>query len=96
MPYTHISHVPGHTVGDYQAVVDVLGAEPPAGRLAHIVGEAAGALHIVDVWDSQAHGDHFAAERLMPAFQQADVNPAPEQTHIGFDTNVLELDAKVT
>ena len=65
MPYTHISHVPGHSLGDYQAVADVLGPEPPAGRLALIVGEADGALHIVDVWDSKAHADLFAAERLM-------------------------------
>ena len=58
-----------------------------------IVGEADGALHIVDVWDSKAHADRFAAERLMPAFQQAGVKPGPEETYIGFDTNVLELGA---
>ncbi len=95
MPYTHISHIPGHSLGDYQAVADVLGPEPPAGRLALIVGEADGALHIVDVWDSKAHADHFAAERLMPAFQQAGVKPGPEETYIEFDTNVLELGARL-
>jgi len=96
MPYTHISHVPGHSLADYQAVAHVLGPQPPAGRLAHIVGEADGALHIVDVWESKAYGDRFAAERLMTAFQQAGVKPGPEETYIGFDTNVLELGAKVT
>jgi hypothetical protein len=96
MPYTHISHVPGHSLGDYQAVADVLGPESPVGRLALIVGEADGVLHIVDVWDSKAHADRFAAERLMPAFQQAGVKSGPEETYTGFDTSVLELGAKVT
>ena len=95
MPYTHISHVPGHSLGDYQAVADVLGPEPPAAARLHR-READGALHIVDVWDSKAHADRFAAERLMPAFQQAGVKPGPAEAYIGFDTNVLELGAKVT
>jgi hypothetical protein len=94
MPYTHISHVPGHSLGDYQAVADVLGPEPPAGRLALIVGEADGALHIVDVWDSKAHADLFAAERLMPAFRQAGLKPGPEESYLEFDTSVLELGAR--
>ena len=67
---------------------------PQAGRLALIVGEADGALHIVDVWDSKAHADHFAAERLIPAFQQAGVKPGPEESYLEFDTNVLELGAR--
>ena len=96
MPYTHISHVPGHSLGDYQAVTDALGPEPAAGLLARIVGEADGALHIVDVWDSKAHADRFAAERLMPAFRQAGVKPGPDESFIGFDTNVLELSAPGT
>jgi len=90
MPYTHISHVPGHSLGDYQAVADVLGPEPPA----LIVGEADGALHIVDVWDSKAHADLFAAERLMPAFQQAGLKPGPAESYLEFDTSVLELGAR--
>ena len=95
MPYTHISHVPGHSLSDYQAVAEVLGPETPEGRLALIVGEADGALHIIDVWESKAHGDRFAAERLMPAFQQAGINPGPQETYIEFDASVLELGAAV-
>ena len=95
MPYTHVSHVPGHSLSDYQAVAGVLGPQTPEGRLALIVGEVNGALHIIDVWDSKAHADRFAAERLMPAFRQAGVTPGPEEAYIEFDATVLELGAPV-
>jgi hypothetical protein len=29
MPYIHVSHVPGHSLSDYQAVAGVLGPRPP-------------------------------------------------------------------
>ena len=95
MPYIHVSHVPGHSLSDYQAVAEVLGPQTPEGRLALIVGEVNGALHIIDVWDSKAHADRFAAERLMPAFRQAGVTPGPEEAYIEFDATVLELGAPV-
>jgi hypothetical protein len=95
MPYTHVSHVPGHSLSDYQAVAEVLGPQTPEGGLALIVGEADGALHIIDVWDSKAYADRFAAERLIPAFRQAGVTSGPEEAYIEFDATVLELGAPV-
>lgn len=95
MPYTHVSHVLSDSLSDYQAVAEVLGPQTPEGRLALIVGEADGALHIIDVGDSKAHADRFAAERLMPAFRQAGVTPGPEEAYIEFDATVLELGAPV-
>ncbi len=91
MPYTHVSHVPGHSLSDYQTVAEVLGPQIPEGRLALIVGETNGALHIIDVWDSKAHSDRFAAERLMPALRQAGIIPGPEEAYIEFDAAVLDL-----
>jgi len=92
MPYTHISHVLGHSLSDYQAVAEVLGPHSPEGRLALIVGETDGTLHIIDVWDTKAHSDRFAAEQLMRAFRQAGITPGPEEAFIEFDATVLKLD----
>jgi hypothetical protein len=93
MPYTHVSHVPGRGLSDYQTVAGILGPQIPEGRRALIVGESDGALHIIDVWDNKAHSDRFAAERLMPAFRQAGITPGPEEAFIEFDAAILDLGA---
>lgn len=95
MPYIHVSHVPGHSLSDYRAIAEVLGPQTPEGRLALIVGETDGALHIIDVWDTKAHSDRFAAEKLMPAFRQAAIAPGPEEAYIEFDAVILDLGAAV-
>lgn len=91
MPYVHISHTPGHSLVDYRRVDEALGDDPPEGNLLSIVGEADGALHIVDVWGSKAEADRFAAERLFPAFHKTGRGPGPEATYVAFEAEHLNL-----
>lgn len=86
MRYVHISNSPGQDFSDYQAVVDDLGVDAPEGLLISVVGEADGGLHIVDVWESKAHADRFAAERLFPAFQRTGRAPGTDATYVAFET----------
>ncbi len=86
MRYVHISHSPGQDLTDFQAVVDDLGDERPKGLLISVVGEAEGGLHIVDVWESKAHADRFAAERLLPAFQRTGMGPGVDASYVAFET----------
>lgn len=92
VPYVVCTHSPGRSMADYRVVNEALGDESPAGLRASIAGTTDGTLHTVDVWDSKAHADRFAAERLYPAMQQAGVGPGADSTYIGFDTDVVSLD----
>lgn len=91
MRYVHISHTPGHSMADYRNVVDALGDGPAEGNVLHIVGDADGALHIVDVWESRAAADRFAAERLLPAFQRTGRGPGSDATYVAFETDRVTL-----
>jgi hypothetical protein len=82
MRYVHITRSPGQGLTDYRAVVDDMGGESPEGLLISLVGEAEGGLHIVDVWESKAQADRFAAERLFPAFQRTGRGPAADATYV--------------
>jgi hypothetical protein len=75
MSYVHISRSPGVGMDEYRSVERELGLTPRAGLRSHHVGVVDGALVVVDVWDSRADADRFAAERLFPAFERADVLP---------------------
>ena len=63
-----------------------MGAERPDGNLHHMVGELDGSLCITDVWESKAHADRFAAERLFPAFEKAGVRPADGDVVLAYET----------
>lgn len=54
----------------YEKVNEVAGvaADPPAGLIVHTATEAEDGVHVVDVWESQAHIDEFVNTRLGPAF----------------------------
>jgi hypothetical protein len=73
--YVHISRSPGAGMTEYRAVERELGPEPRAGLRSHHAGVVDGELVVVDVWDSRADADRFAAERLFPAFERAEVRP---------------------
>ncbi|MBA2638701.1 MAG: hypothetical protein H0U77_01615 [Nocardioidaceae bacterium] len=93
MPYVHVAHTPGQSLADYRAVAaEAVGDDPPQGLLVSIAGDADGALHTVDVWDSQASADRFAAERLFPAFQKTGRGPGAEATYVVFETDQVSLD----
>ena len=85
MTFVHVTSTRGHGLADYDRVLAALGPEPVAGRVSHTVGESNGSLCIVDVWETQAAADRFAAERLFPAFQSSGVNPQPSTTIIAFE-----------
>ena len=93
--YVVCTHTPGRTMADFRSVNEALGDEPPAGLRASIAGEAEGVLHVIDVWESKAHADRFAAERLFPAMQQAGAKPGPDATYLGFDTDEVSLDGRL-
>ena len=88
MPYIHITSSPGLDRATYDRVVEQLGPEPIDGQLVHAVGEADGSLHIVDVWETKAHADRFAAERLFAAFERAGLGPGPETSYVAMDGTV--------
>ena len=50
------------------------GAGAPQGRSYHCAFEVGNALHVFDVWDSQADFERFG-ETLMPILQEAGVDP---------------------
>ena len=87
MRYVHITRSPGQGLREYRAVLEHMGGEPPDGLLISLVGEAEGALHVVDVWESKAHADRFVAERLFPAFQRTGQGPGADSTYVAFETD---------
>ncbi|WP_280367616.1 hypothetical protein [Nocardia wallacei] len=89
MPYIHITRSPGVGLREYRIVHQALGPEPIAGNLLSIVGESDGALHVVDLWESAAAADRFAAERLFPAFARTGIRPGPGETVTAFDAEVV-------
>ena len=92
MPYAHISHAPNSKLADYRSVDHELGETPPDGLLLTIVGSDDTGLHVIDLWESKAHADHFAAERLLPAFTRTGKGPDADATYAAFDTVEITID----
>ena len=67
-----IFNVPGATQEQYDAVMDGLG-EPRLGdgQTYHVAGPIGGDWCVIDVWESRAHFDRFAQERLGEQLQRA-------------------------
>lgn len=91
MPYVHISRVPGRDLADFRVIQEELARHVPPGQIAMVAGEADGELHIVDVWESKAHADRFAAEQLFPAFQRSGRGPGTDASYIAFDADEIVL-----
>lgn len=91
MTFATITHSPGDTVQHARAVFAVLGAEPPEGLLARIVGEVDGGLQIVAIWETQAQHDRFIAEHLHPAFREVGHRPRDGMAHVEFEVADLYL-----
>lgn len=75
MSYVHITRSPAMGMAEYDRVDRELGSAPIAGQSSHYVGVLDGALVVVDVWESRADADRFAAQRLFPAFERAGIRP---------------------
>lgn len=91
MPYVHISRVPGRGIADFRAIQEEVGRHDAPGQIAMVAGEADGDLHIVDVWESKAQADRYAAEQLFPAFQRSGRGPRTDASYITFDTDEIIL-----
>lgn len=91
MPYVHITHSPGRTLADYQAVAEAMAEGPVPGHLLATAGETDGALHTIDVWDTKASADRFAAERLFPAFHKTGLGPGADSTYVAFEADRIVL-----
>jgi hypothetical protein len=85
MPYVHVTRTPRLGLTDHKSVHPAIDTDPPPGQRSHYAGESDGALHTVDVWDSRADADRFAAERLFPAFEASGVRPSADMTILAFD-----------
>jgi hypothetical protein len=76
MTYVHITAAPGLTVDDFNKVNAK--TNPPQdidGLISWAAGTDASGLHVVAVWESEAHADRYAAEQLFPSFQEFGLAP---------------------
>lgn len=88
MTYVHISRSPGFGLQEYERVERELGPAPKAGLRSHHVGVVDGVLVVVDIWDSRADADRFAAERLFPAFERVGTRPGTAVDITAFESAV--------
>jgi hypothetical protein len=91
VPYVHISHAPGRTLADYRAVNEAMAESPAPGQLLATAGETDGTLHTIEVWDTKASADRFAAERLFPAFHKTGLGPGADSTYVAFEADRIVL-----
>ncbi|MEZ0065731.1 hypothetical protein ABIA32_001731 [Streptacidiphilus sp. MAP12-20] len=70
----------GVTPAQYNAVRDRVRWEElaPAGGSIHVAWFEDGALHVTDVWESEAHFGRFLEEELTPGVQEAGIQGQPE------------------
>jgi hypothetical protein len=76
------------TAGDeatFRKVGDLVG-DGAEGLIALYAGASGDGLSITAVWETKAHSDRFAAEKLMPALRQLGVAGGPPSTMIEFET----------
>ncbi len=80
----------GVSVEQFDAIEAAVNAHEnhPDGLIFHASGPIDGGWGVLDFWESRAHYDRFAAERIAPAVQaagtsaQADVNEFPVHEYI--------------
>ncbi|WP_042387390.1 hypothetical protein [Streptacidiphilus melanogenes] len=70
----------GVTPEQYDSVRDMVRWEQdtPAGAFLHVASFEGGALHVTDVWQSQADFERFFADRLAAAVKEAGIEGEPE------------------
>jgi hypothetical protein len=90
MPYAAVTIAETLTLADYHAVSHHLGPRPVDGLMSEAAGCGDTGLHVITLWDSEADQKRFIAERLLPAFQAAGVQPGPLRFS-GVDVQALYL-----
>ena len=71
MAFVHSTKTKGVGIEQFRAVAAK--HNPPQdidGLLAWVVGEDENGLNVVTIWQSQAYEERFAAEQLLPVFQE--------------------------
>lgn len=69
----------------FNRVGDLVG-DHPDGLIALYAGASGDGLSITAIWETKAHSDRFAAEKLRPALQQLGIAGRPPTTMIEFET----------
>ena len=71
MAFVHSTKAKGVTIETFRAVsAKHIPPQDIDGLLAWAAGEDENGLHVVTIWQSQAHQERFAAEQLLPLFQE--------------------------
>jgi hypothetical protein len=85
MPIGALFEAEGFTQDDYDAVLALVGEEPPEGCLVHIAGPTPSGWRVIEVWTSEDVQKRFQEGRLDPAFDKAGtrrVNPTYFEVHM--------------
>ena len=77
MSYASITVAERLTLADYRAIDEQLGDVRAVGLVSETAGYNETGLHVITVWDTKADHTRFVAERLIPAFQAAGLDPGP-------------------
>lgn len=84
MTYIISTNAPGDEA-TFNKIGDLVG-DHPDGLVALYAGTSGDGLSITAIWETKAHSDRFAAEKLRPAMQQLGVAGGPPTTMIEFET----------
>lgn len=84
MTYIISTNGPGDEA-TFSKVGDLVG-DNPDGLVALYAGASGDGLSITAIWETKAHSDRFAAEKLRPALEQLGVAGGPPTTMIEFET----------
>jgi hypothetical protein len=73
----------GVTPEQYDAVRELVRWEEdtPSGAVLHVASFEGGAMHVTDVWGSQADFERFFADRLAAAIKEAGLDGEPETSY---------------
>jgi len=77
MSYASITVAERLTIADYRAIDEQLGDQRAVGLVSEAAGYNETGLHVITVWDTKEDHTRFVAERLIPAFQAAGLDPGP-------------------
>ncbi|WP_040698797.1 hypothetical protein [Nocardia vinacea] len=87
--FVQLITTPGISLAQYESVQSAIGSDRIGGILLSVAGFIDGDMHSIDVWDTPASAERFAADRLFPAFERAGVIPDPDITVVTYDARVV-------
>ena len=93
MAFVHISATKGRTIEDFRTVsVKHNAPQDIDGLVAWAAGSDENGPHVVTVWQSRAHQERWAAEQLLPAFQELGLADVPVDSEFtAYETGELYL-----